>query len=380
MLASLLVALSIQQSVPVNGGSIRVERLANLEFPWSMCFLPDGALLISEKPGRLRIYRDGALGQPINGVPKVVYKGQGGLEGITRDPKFATNHLLYLYFVEADPSGRRNPNDPWDKRLGQESKDDDNLLKGGAVARARLDGNTLSNVKVIWRQTPKKLGRGHFGGRLVFAPDGTLFITSGERQRFTPAQDMNSNLGKIVRINTDGTIPKNNPFVTKRNARSDIWSLGHRNPLGAAINPSTGQLWVNEMGPWGGDELNISLPGKNFGWPVVSSGQHYNGDSIADPDTHPQFQRSQVFWNPVISPSGMIFYTGKLFPKWQGNVFIGGLSSQSLVRIRIEGNIVREEERIVLHKRIRDVCQAPDGSIYLLTDEENGELLRLTPG
>jgi glucose/arabinose dehydrogenase len=379
MIKGLLLALAVQ-TVPFDGGTAEVRHLASLEFPWSMCVLPDGKLLVSEKPGRLRIYDNGQLSAPIAGVPKVVYKDQGGLQGIARDPNFASNRLIYLYYVEADPSGRRNPRDPWDKRLGPPSKGDDYLLKGGVVARARLDNMTLRDVRVIWRQTPKKVGRGHFGGRLIFAPDGTLFITSGDRMRFSPAQDRSSNLGKIVRIKTDGTIPQDNPFVGRTDVRPDIWSLGVRNPLGGAIHPRTGKLWVHEMGPWGADELNLALPGRNFGWPVVSNGRHYDGSAIPDPDTNKAFHASQVFWNPVISPSGMIFYKGALFPKWRGNILIGGLSSKSLVRVKLEGNTVRQEERIVLHKRIRDVCEAPDGSILLLTDDKAGELLRLTPG
>lgn len=373
LIFSLALTQSQPTSVPYSGGSLKVEKLASLEFPWGIAGLPDGRVLITEKPGRLRIFNNGQLSEPVTGVPKVVYHDQGGLLDVERDPNFAQNQLIYLYFVEAAP---RQPKtvDPWDPRIGSKPKDLDSTLKGGAVVRGKLVGNALQDVKVIWRQTPKTIGRGHFGGKLIFDRAGHLFILSGERQRFTPAQDTSGNLGKVVRINRDGSIPSDNPWRGR-----DIWTLGNRNPLGGAIDPATGKLWVHEMGPLGGDELNAIAPKKNYGWPVVSNGDNYNRTPIPDHDTRPQYTKPAITWSPVISPAGMIFYTGSMFPKWSGNALIGGLSSMSLIRVSIKNGIAKEEERIGLQRRIRDVHQAPDGSLWLLVDAKQGELLRVSP-
>jgi aldose sugar dehydrogenase len=232
---------------------------------------------------------------------------------------------------------------------------------------------------VIWRQMPKTVGRGHFGHRLIFAPDGELFITSGERMRFDPAQSLASNLGKVVRIDPDGSIPDDNPFVGEEGARGEIWSYGHRNILSAAIDASSGRLWAFEMGPLGGDELNLVEPGRNYGWPLVSNGDNYGGPSIPDHPTSEGFQAPLRTWTPVISPSGATFYTGSLIPGWQGSVLVGGLSSQALVRLVLDGERVAMEERIDMKRRIRDVIQAPDGAILVIVDDRNGGLLRLTP-
>jgi len=234
-------------------------------------------------------------------------------------------------------------------------------------------------VKVIFRQEPKVSGSGHFGGRIVFTRDGHMFLTTGERQKMTPSQDLMSHLGKVIRLNKDGTVPKDNPFVGRGDARPEIWSYGHRNVQGAAIDPATGTLWTIEMGPRGGDELNTPQAGKNYGWPLVSWGNHYNGEDIPDPPTRPDLADAVKYWNPVISPSGMIFYTGTKFAGWKGNLFIAGLSSESLTRLKIEGNRVTEEERIDMDERIRDVEQAPDGSLIVVTDESNGKVWRLRP-
>lgn len=360
-------------------GKLIIERLALLSEPWGMTFLPDGRLLVTEKPGRLRFYSDGKLSEPIGGLPKVDYYSQGGLLDVEIDPSFASNNLVYIYYSEAAEDQPDGAKDPGDKRFGGYNDPKDVTLKGGAVARGRLDGNEMRDVKVIWRQFPKMIGRGHFGGRLVFSPDGKLFITSGERMRFDPAQELNGNLGKIVRINPDGSIPRDNPFVNRKGVRPDIWSSGHRNPLGAAINPVTKKLWMHEMGPWNGDEINIPEAGKNYGWPLASNGDNYDGSKIPDHPARPQFAGPTFYWHPAISPSGMIFYTGNSFKDWNGNVLLGGLSSESLFRLTLNGNIVQSEERIFIQKRIRDVIQAPDGSVWLLTDYPEGELLRMRP-
>jgi glucose/arabinose dehydrogenase len=269
--------------VSSSAGSLRVERLATLEFPWGLALLPDGRVLITEKAGRLRIWANGQLSEPVQGVPKVVYRDkpgeQGGLLDVEADPDFARNQLVYLSYVEAAEQQSPDEAETGDVRFGNFIDMTDNILRGGAVARGRLEGNQLRDVQVIWRQVPKTVGRGHFGNRLVFAPDGKLFITSGERQRFDPAQSLASNLGKVVRVNADGTVPNDNPFVGKQGARGDVWSYGHRNVLAAAVD-AAGRLWAIEMGPLGGDELNLVQPGKNYGWPLVSNGDNYNNSTI----------------------------------------------------------------------------------------------------
>lgn len=366
--------------VSSKAGPVKVESLAKLDNPWGMTVLPDGDLLITEKPGHLRIFKNGKLSDPIAGTPKVAYRGQGGLQDVTVDPNFAQNHWIYLSYSEAADEQPADAHDTPEPRLGANFKADDPQLKGEAVARAKLDGDKLTEFKVIWRQVPKTIGRGHFGGRLIFAPDGKLFILSGERQRFEPAQDpKDGNLGGVVRINSDGSIPNDNPFANKQGMRPDVYCYGNRNPLGGAIDPISKKLWINEMGPKGGDELNVIEPGKNYGWPIVSEGTHYNDAAIPHHSEHPEFQPPLYFWNPVISPSGMIFYSGSMFPEWKGDVFIGGLSSKAVIILKRAGDKVVEAERLDMKMRIRDVEQAPDGAILLLSDGGNGELLRLTP-
>lgn len=346
-----------QDVIDTKQGRIRIQTVAQgLERPWGLAFLPDGRMLVTEKPGRLRIVtEDGAISEPIKGVPKVVAKGQGGLLDVALDPAFAKNGLVYLSYSEPGKGGA-----------------------GTAVARGKLGGGALENVEVIFRQRPKVDGGNHFGSRLAFSPDGKLFVTLGERFTFDPAQDLSNDLGKIVRINPDGSIPEDNPFVGQDGELPEIWSYGHRNPQGAAIHPVTGKLWESEFGPLGGDELNIPQAGKNYGWPVVSWGKHYNGTDIPDPPTHPEFADAIYHWNPVISPSGIAFYTADAIPGWKGNLLISGLSSESITRLELDGEKVVGEERIPMSTRIRDVAQGPDGAVYALTDED-GEILKLTP-
>ena len=371
-LAAVLPSLLLAQSGPPttvasSAGQIRVEKLASLEFPWAVAPLPDGRLLITEKPGRLRIFANGKLSEPLAGIPKTSYRErkqeQGGLLDVIADPNFAQNHRIYFSFSE--PAAQQSPDqkETDDKRFGGFLDLTDNMLSGGAVARATLDGNTLKDVQVIWRQDPKTIGRGHFGNRMAFAPDGALFVTSGERMRFDPAQDQKSTLGKVMRIGSDG--------------KAEIYSSGHRNMLAIAIQPS-GQPWVLEMGPLGGDELNMVERGGNYGWPIVSDGDNYDKSPIPDDKTRPEFKAPIKTWTPVISPSGALFYDGSLFP-WKGDLIAGGLSSQAIIRLTIDGKTVKNEERINMGRRMRDVVQASDGAILAVTDDKAGELLRLAP-
>ena len=371
-LAAVLPSLLLAQSGPPttvtsSAGQIRVEKLASLEFPWAIAPLPDGRLLITEKPGRLRIFANGQLSAPLGGVPKTSYNEskaeQGGLLDVISDPNFAQNRRIYFSFSE--PAAKQSPDqkETGDKRFGEFIDMTDNMLAGGAVARATLDGNTLKDVQVIWRQDPKTIGRGHFGNRMAFAPDGALFVTSGERMRFDPAQDQKSTLGKVMRIGSDG--------------KAEVYSSGHRNMLAIAIQPS-GQPWVLEMGPLGGDELNMVERGGNYGWPIVSDGDNYDKSPIPDDKTRPEFKAPIKTWTPVISPSGALFYDGSLFP-WKGDLIAGGLSSQAIIRLTIDGKTVKNEERINMGRRMRDVVQASDGAILAVTDDKAGELLRLAP-
>jgi aldose sugar dehydrogenase len=366
-------------TVSSSAGNIKIERLATLEFPWGMALLPDGRLLITEKPGRLRIWQNGRLSEPVQGVPSVVSRSpgeQGGLLDVEADPNFATNRLVYLSYVEADPQGLKVAETGELRFTGIDYTD--SIVRGGAVARGRLEGNQLRDVQVIWRQVPKTAGRGHFGVRIVFGPDGKLYLTSGERMRFDPAASLKTNLGKVVRINLDGSTPADNPFAGTDTARADIWTYGHRNMLAAAFDPS-GRLWVLEMGPLGGDELNLIQRGKNYGWPFVSNGDNYAGPSIPDHATRRDLTAPVRSWTPVIAPSGAMFYSGAMFPAWRGSLIAGGLATRSLIRLQLDGEQrVGVEERLFLGRRIRDVVQAPDGAILVIVDDKNGDLLRLT--
>jgi glucose/arabinose dehydrogenase len=333
--------------------------------PWAMAFLPGGRqALITERRGALKLWTVGGAATDVGGVPAVAYGGQGGLGDVVLHPDFTNNGLVYLSFAEAGDGG----------------------LRGAAVGRGRLviDGGAarLEGFSVIWRQVPKFSGRGHYGHRLAFSTDGRyLFISSGERQEFTPAQDMASNAGKILRLNADGSVPADNPFAGRGGVAAQVWSLGHRNPLGLAFAPD-GRLWEVEMGPRGGDEMNLIERGANYGYPRVSNGDHYDGRDIPDHGPGDGFVPPRITWTPVISPGDMIVYTGALFPGWRGDALVGGLSGEALVHVDLDGGNAREAARWEMGARIREVEQAPDGSIYLIEDQRGGSggrLLRLTP-
>ncbi len=341
-----------------------ITEVTEFDSPWAMTFLPDGRLLVTEMGGTLRLLDLGSNTKgTISGVPEVVHVAQGGLGDVVLHPAFEDNDLVYISYVESGDGGL-----------------------GAAVARARLalddqGGGALEDLEVIWRQTPKKSGDGHFGYRIVFDRDGMLWISSSERKEFDPAQDMTTNLGKIVRLNDDGSAPEGNPFADQGGVAAQVWSLGHRNILGLAFD-AKGQLWAHEMGPKGGDELNRIEKGANYGYPIVSEGNHYDGTPIPDHDTRPEFRAPVISWTPVISPAGFIIYDGDLFSDWKGDGFIGGMSSQSLVRIEFDGERAREAQRFDMQRRIREVEQGPDGAIWLLEDGTRGGkggLLKLTP-
>lgn len=335
------------------------------ELPWAMSFLPDGRLLVTEMGGSLRLF-DPSTGRTttVAGTPKTVKVSQGGLGDVVLHPRFARNGLVYVSYVEAG----------------------DGELFGGAVARGRLvldgdGGGRLEDLRTIWRQVPKQTGGAHFGYRIAFDREGMLWISSSERMKFDPAQDMATNLGKMIRLADDGSVPRDNPFVARGGVAAQVWSLGHRNILGVAFD-AQGRLWAHEMGPKGGDELNLIRKGANYGYPIVSNGDHYDGKPIPDHPTRPEFPAPVITWNPVISPAGFVIYSGDRFPAWRGSGFIGGLSSKALVRVAFDGDTAREAERWDMGTRIRDVEQGPDGTLWVLEDGNRGSkgrLFRLTP-
>jgi len=326
-----------------------------------MTFLPDGRLLVTEKKGALKLL-DVASGKTgdVGGVPAVAYGGQGGFGDVLLHPDFSANRVIYVSFAERGEGG-----------------------SGGAVARGTLaldanGGGKLENLAVIWRQVPKVDGAGHFGHRLAFGPDGKLWITSSERQKFTPAQDLNVNLGKILRLKDDGSPAPGNPFADRGPIAAQIWTLGHRNALGLAFD-SAGRLWESEMGPRGGDEVNLIERGKNYGWPVVSNGDNYDFTTIPDHPTHPEFEAPKVWWNPSISPSSIAIYSGDMFPQWRGSAFVSALSGKALIRIALNATEAKKAEQWDMGDRVRQVKEGPDGALWLLIDGEDGALLRLTP-
>ena len=354
-------ATASPQPASTNEG-VRADTVARgLARPWALEFLPDGRMLVTERGGTLRIVSpDGTISAPLGGVPEVQAAGQGGLLDVALDPKFGENRLVYLSYSEPGEDG----------------------TSGTSVARGRLGDGRLENVQVIYRQQPKVRSSAHFGSRLVFARDGNLFVTQGDRASFRDrAQDLESGIGKVVRIAPDGSIPRDNPFVRRRDARPEIWSYGHRNAQAAAVHPETGQLWTVEHGARGGDELNHPEKGRNYGWPLITYGVDYSGRRIGEGAEREGLEQPVYYWDPVIAPSGMTFYTGDAFPGWKGDALIGSLQGGGLVRLTMDRGRVTHERRYLgaLGERVRDVQQGPDGFVYLLTDSQNGLVLRVRP-
>ncbi|MEJ8572148.1 PQQ-dependent sugar dehydrogenase [Microbaculum marinum] len=364
-LAASTVQLAAADEVTVesSAGPLHVETVAEgLDHPWSLAFLPDGAMLVTERPGPVRLVSaDGELSEPLAGAPRTREWGQGGMLDVVLDPDFESNGTVYMSFAEIDGG-----------------------VAGTAVARAQLvrDGAAarLDNTQVIFRMNRKTSTTRHFGSRLVFAPDGTLFVTVGERGAMDRAQDPNDHAGSVIRINPDGSVPADNPFV-QGGGLPEIWSIGHRNPQGAALNPETGELWTVAHGARGGDEINIPKAGRNYGWPEISYGTHYSGARIGVGTSKEGMEQPVHYWDPSIAPSGMAFYTGDAFPEWQGDVFVGALKLQYLARLDLEGEEVVGEEKLLtgLGERIRDVREGPDGYLYVLTDADDGRILRIRP-
>ncbi|MGF1660026.1 MAG: PQQ-dependent sugar dehydrogenase [Rubrimonas sp.] len=359
---SLFTAVAQQataQVFPSSAGPVRVERISEgLEHPWAMAFLPDGRLLVTERPGRLRIVEGGRVSAPLAGAPEVWESGQGGLLDVALARDFAQTGTLFLSYSEPAEGGART-----------------------AVARARLEGDGLEDLAVIYRQTPTLQSGRHFGSRIVVAADGALFVTLGDRGRDAGAQDLRSGLGKVIRIRPDGSIPQGNPFVQGGEAPPEIWSWGHRNPQGAALDED-GTLWSVEHGARGGDEINRTLPGVNHGWPVISYGRHYSGAKIGEGTAKEGMAQPLFVWDPSIAPSGLTVYAGELFPDWRGDLFTGGLRAELLARVEMgpDGPTGREERLFEGEfGRIRDVRTGPDGALWFLTDEADGAIFRVAP-
>ncbi|ACF03302.1 glucose sorbosone dehydrogenase [Rhodopseudomonas palustris TIE-1] len=367
LLASLLIVTASRGEITTyesSAGPLTVQTVAQkLVHPWGLAFLPDGRMLVTERPGRLRLVTpQGQVSKPLQGVPEVWASGQGGLLDVAADKDIASNHTIYLCYAERDGNGGRT-----------------------AVARASLDTGDaprLNDIKVIFRQQGPLSSGNHYGCRIAQDGSGNLFVTLGEHYAYRDqAQSLSNHLGKIVRIAPDGSVPDGNPFAGREGAEPELWSLGHRNPQGLAFNPADGKLWEVEHGPRGGDEVNIIRKGENYGWPVIGYGIDYNGAKIHEATAKPGMQQPAKYWVPSISPSGMAFYTGKLFPTWTGSLFVGALSGQMLVRLSLDGDKITGEERLLqtLDERIRDVRQGPDGALWLLTDSDTGRLLRVVP-
>ena len=337
----------------------KTEQVAQFNEPWAITTLNDGRLLITERKGKLQLFDPKTKKKiEVKGIPQVAYGGQGGLGEVALHPDFAKNRWVYLSYAEQGQGGY-----------------------GAVVIRGKLDLNQatpqLTQIERIWTQVPKFSGQGHYAHRIIFGSDGKLWISSGERQQFDPAQDMQSNAGKIIRLNDDGSIPADNPFMTQGKIAQQVWSLGHRNPLGMAFDPK-GQLWVIEMGPKGGDELNKIVKAKNYGYPLVSNGNHYDGKSIPDHSTRPEFEAPALDWTPVISPSDLIFYTANVFPQWKNKAIATGLSSKAIVIVDTNQTPVKEVQRLDMKERIRGVAQAQDGSLWVIQDGSQAGLLKMT--
>jgi aldose sugar dehydrogenase len=360
ILSLLLLALVMGQALAAEPRPVTVAR--GLVNPWAVAFLPDGRLLVTERPGRLRIVSaDGRVGEPVQGLPPVVATGQCGLLDVVVDPKFAETKLVYWTFAEAGEGGN-----------------------GTAVARGRLDANRLVDVQVVFRQLPKVSSSLHCGSRIVFARDGRLLVGLGDRfSRKEDAQTLDNHLGKIVRIEPDGKVPADNPFVSTPGARPEIFSRGHRNIQGMALHPGTGELWASEHGPQGGDEINLVEAGRNYGWPLLTFGRNYgSGTRIGEEGPKPGFEQPLKVWMPIsIAPSGMAFVTSDRYPGWKGSLLVGALRGQVLVRLTLDGRRIGGEEALLnnLNARIRDVRQGPDGYLYVVTDSNDGRVIRLEP-
>lgn len=350
-----------QPTTPVADAPFTVQEVASFDEPWAMTFVPGTrAALITEKAGKLKLWQESGPTLDVAGVPAVAYGGQGGFGDIIVAPDFATSGTVYLSWIEPGVGG----------------------TYGAVVGMARLvQGATprLEGLKTIWTQSPKVTGRGHYSHRLAFSPDGKyLFIGSGERQKFDPAQDMQANLGKIVRLNPDGSVPADNPFAAQGGVTAQIWSLGHRNILGLTFD-GAGQLWNQEMGPKGGDEVNLVAAKANYGYPIVSNGDHYDGKDIPDHPTRPEFAAPKLWWNPAISPGGLAWYNGDLYPGWKNSLLMGALSGEGLIRMGINGDQLTKSDRWDFGTRIREVEVRDDGTVWLLIDGEDGKLVKLVP-
>lgn len=364
-MASVLQAAEVFEIEGDRGTRLRAESVARFDGPWAMTFLPNGALLVTEQSGRLWCVDAHGAKAAVTGVPEVAYGGQGGLGDIVLAPDFETSDRVYLSYA---------------------AREEDSVRQGAVVVSARLKTGAgqprLTDIQEIWRQQPFVTGNGHYSHRMAFGPAGTpqagyLFITSGERQKQSPAQSLETNLGKIVRLKANGDVPDDNPFAEKGGIARQFWSIGHRNLLGIAFD-DRGQLWAQEMGPRHGDELNRIEPGANYGWPVVSEGDHYSGQAIPDHETRPEFMPPALAWVPAISPAGLAIYSGDMFPAWRGHALLGGLSSKALIRVDLGAAQPREAERYRWGERVREVEVGPEGALWVLEDNE-GRLLRLTP-
>lgn len=370
LLAAALILVPQPAAAQSGGGAVGVFRsrehsfrlvrvLDRLDYPWALAFLPDGGMLITERAGRLLRIKDGRA-EPVAGIPAVSASGQGGLLDIALSPSFASDRTVFFTYSQPGPGGA-----------------------GTALARAVLDGTALREVRTIWSMERKTGAGQHFGSRIRFLPDGTILLSAGDRGQGSRAQDLGDDAGKVHRIAPDGSVPGDNPFLGNRGVRPSVYSYGHRNPQGLAIHPRTGEAWITEHGPQGGDEVNILRPGRNYGWPVITYGRQYGtGAPIGEGTAKPGMEQPLIHWTPSIAPSGLEFYTGDIFPRWKGSLFSGNLAGRRLVRMTVSESAVLSQEILLEGTvgRIRDVRQGPDGFLYLLTDESPGSLYRLEPG